>query len=209
MELPWQRSSLSLDAEQPSPTDTCIAGCIEGDYFDAFEPTCLSFVQASTTLEFARTIGRVALTFLPLLLFKNRFARKYIKHHERFHGGVPVCEEKKALLLRRIRKRTIMFHMLLFVPVALFWVAIVASAEQTPLTGRYVVSYSHVQLIDFFFSAGDSLFFLQRKKMRLHPNLRVQSGIKLCPKYWPLTAHPSASLQMTGDTNGYGTPCED
>ncbi|KAI6122244.1 hypothetical protein EDD16DRAFT_1691958 [Pisolithus croceorrhizus] len=30
-----------------------------------------------------------------------------------------------------------MFHMLLFVPVALFWVAILASAEQTPVTGRW------------------------------------------------------------------------
>ncbi|KAI6165781.1 hypothetical protein EDD17DRAFT_1884443 [Pisolithus thermaeus] len=30
-----------------------------------------------------------------------------------------------------------MFHMLLFVPVALFWVAILASAEQTPITGRW------------------------------------------------------------------------
>ncbi|KAI6025072.1 hypothetical protein PISMIDRAFT_555475 [Pisolithus microcarpus 441] len=100
-------------------------------------PALLGVLKASSTIEFARTAGRVALTFLPILLFKNRFARKYIKHHARFHDGQPVSEEKKALLLRRIRSNTLIFHMLLFVPVALFWVAILASAEQTPVTGRW------------------------------------------------------------------------
>ncbi|KAI5998777.1 hypothetical protein EDD15DRAFT_2161480 [Pisolithus albus] len=100
-------------------------------------PALLGALKASSTIEFARTAGRVALTFLPILLFKNRFARKYIKHHARFHDGQPVSEEKKALLLRRIRSNTLIFHMLLFVPVALFWVAILASAEQTPITGRW------------------------------------------------------------------------
>ncbi|KAI6039872.1 hypothetical protein EDC04DRAFT_2682074 [Pisolithus marmoratus] len=100
-------------------------------------PAVLGALKASSTIEFARTAGRVALTFLPLLLFKNRFARKYIKHHARFHDGQPVSEEKKALLLRRIRSNTLVFHMLLFVPVVLFWVAILASAEQTPITGRW------------------------------------------------------------------------
>ncbi|KAG6335179.1 hypothetical protein ID866_3905 [Astraeus odoratus] len=98
---------------------------------------CLIYLQASTTIEVARTVGRIALTFLPLILFKNRFTRKYIKHHEHFHNGQPVPEEKKALLLRRIRTRTIAFHTLLFIPVALFWIAILASAEQAPLTGRW------------------------------------------------------------------------
>lgn len=100
-------------------------------------PALLGALKASSTIEFARTAGRVALTLVPLLLFKNRFARKYIKHHARFHDGQPVSEEKRALLLRRIRSNTLAFHMLLFVPVALFWVAILASAEQTPITGRW------------------------------------------------------------------------
>lgn len=100
-------------------------------------PLLLGALKASTTLEVARTAGRIALTFLPLLLIKNRFNRKYIKHHEHFHNGEPVPEERKALLLQRIRTRTIIFHMLLFIPVALFWVAILASAERTPLTGRW------------------------------------------------------------------------
>jgi hypothetical protein len=96
-------------------------------------------LQASTTIEVARTAARIALTFLPLILFKNRFSKKYLKHHEIFHPGVPVDEEKKAAVLKRIRARTLVFNVLLFVPVILFWLAILASAEQTPITGRYVM----------------------------------------------------------------------
>jgi hypothetical protein len=95
-------------------------------------------MQASTTIEVARTAGRIALTFVPLIIFKNRWARKYIKHHDRFHHGEPVSEEKKALLLKHLRQRTVFFHVLLFIPAALFWIAILASMEQTPITGRYV-----------------------------------------------------------------------
>lgn len=83
-----------------------------------------------------RTAGRIALTFLPLLLFKNGWAKKYLKHHEKFHPGTPVNEEKKTALLKRIRTRTVIFNVLLFIPFGLFWLAILASAEQTPLTGR-------------------------------------------------------------------------
>ncbi|KAG1770937.1 peptidase family M48-domain-containing protein [Suillus occidentalis] len=93
--------------------------------------------KASTTIEVARTAARIALTFLPLILFKNRFSKKYLKHHEIFHPGVPVDEEKKAAVLKRIRARTLVFNVLLFVPVILFWLAILASAEQTPITGRW------------------------------------------------------------------------
>lgn len=94
--------------------------------------------QASTTIEVARTAARIALTFLPLILFKNRWSKKYLKHHDKFHPGT-VDEEKKAALLKRIRARTLVFNVLLFVPVTLFWLAILASAEQTPITGRYVM----------------------------------------------------------------------
>ncbi|KIJ14456.1 hypothetical protein PAXINDRAFT_156119 [Paxillus involutus ATCC 200175] len=64
-------------------------------------------------------------------------SRKYIKHHDRFHHGEPVSEEKKALLLKHLRQRTVFFHVLLFIPAALFWIAILASMEQTPITGRW------------------------------------------------------------------------
>ncbi|KAG2739006.1 hypothetical protein P692DRAFT_20919792, partial [Suillus brevipes Sb2] len=86
------------------------------------------------TIEVARTAARIALTFLPLILFK----KKYFKHHEIFHPGVPVDEKKKAAVLKRIRARTLVVRVLLFVPVILlFWLAILASAEQTPIKGQW------------------------------------------------------------------------
>ncbi|KAG2061029.1 hypothetical protein BDR06DRAFT_947526 [Suillus hirtellus] len=100
-------------------------------------PMLLGAFKASTTIEVARTTARIALTFLPLILFKNRWSKKYLKHHDKFHPGTPVDEEKKAALLKRIRARTLVFNVLLFVPVTLFWFAILASAEQTPITGRW------------------------------------------------------------------------
>lgn len=95
--------------------------------------------QVSSTIEFARTAGRIALTFVPLILFKNRWTRKIIKHHHHLHPCMPpVSEEKKAILLRRIRSRSLFIYILLCIPTALFWVGIIASAEQAPLTGRCV-----------------------------------------------------------------------
>lgn len=50
--------------------------------------------------------------------------------------GKPVSEENRANMLDKIRKRTMLFHILMFIPAALFWATIVASLERTPLTGR-------------------------------------------------------------------------
>jgi hypothetical protein len=47
-------------------------------------------------------------------------------------------EEKRPVILQRIRMRTILFHVLIMTPILLFWATIVASLERTPLTGRYV-----------------------------------------------------------------------
>lgn len=89
-------------------------------------------------IEFARTAGRIALTVVPLIIFKNRWTRKLIKHHNHIHPDMPISEEKKAALLRRVRSRTVFLHFLLFIPAALLWLGILASVEQTPLTGRCV-----------------------------------------------------------------------
>ena len=48
-------------------------------------------------------------------------------------------EEKRPVILKRIRARTILFHILIMTPILLFWATIIASLERTPLTGRYVV----------------------------------------------------------------------
>jgi hypothetical protein len=87
-----------------------------------------------------RTAGRIALTFLPLILFKNRWTKKYLKHHDKFHPGEPVDEERKAALLKHIRARTVVFNVLLFIPVALFWLAaekkrVVGEPEQRSMLG--------------------------------------------------------------------------
>lgn len=57
---------------------------------------------------------------------------------------LPGMEEKRPVILRRIRMRTILFHILVLTPVLLFWATIIASLERTPLTGRYAsVVYLH------------------------------------------------------------------
>lgn len=88
--------------------------------------------------ELARTASRIALTFFPLLFFKNIRSRRMIKYAA-IHG-IPTSEEHKEKLLNKIKKRTKVLHLLLLVPVLLFWSTIVASLEKTPLTGRSVNS---------------------------------------------------------------------
>ncbi|KAK0204894.1 peptidase family M48-domain-containing protein [Desarmillaria ectypa] len=94
-----------------------------------------SVFKASTTLEIARTAGRIVLTFVPVILLKNHKSRKYLKFAD--IKGIPTSEEKKTQLLKRIRNRTILFHILLLIPASLFWLTIIASMERTPLTGRW------------------------------------------------------------------------
>ncbi|KAI6103825.1 hypothetical protein EDD16DRAFT_1696223 [Pisolithus croceorrhizus] len=100
-------------------------------------PAFIGALKASSTLGLIRTVGQVALTFLPVVLFRNRIARKYTKYLASFRDSQIVSEEKKALLLRRIRWSRLLFRILVFVPVALFWIVILASAERTPITGRW------------------------------------------------------------------------
>lgn len=86
--------------------------------------------------ELARTASRVALTFFPLLLFKNIRSRKMIKFAA-IHG-IPTSDELREKHMNKIKIRTKILHALLLVPFLLFWSTIVASLERTPLTGRSV-----------------------------------------------------------------------
>ncbi|KAF8917455.1 hypothetical protein CPB85DRAFT_1374243 [Mucidula mucida] len=92
-------------------------------------------VSASTALEIARTAGRIVLTFVPVILLKNHKSRRILKHVEL--QGHEASEAKKNDILKRIRNRTILFHILLMIPATLFWATIIASMERTPLTGRW------------------------------------------------------------------------
>ena len=111
--------------------------------------TCCCFFftpsQSSAILELIRTAGRVALTFIPVILVKNHASRKLIQRIEMVKqesGDTilprPVKEfvAKQGKLLQNIRRRTILFHALVFTPCILFWAAVIASLERTPLTGR-------------------------------------------------------------------------
>ena len=74
------------------------------------------------------------MTFVPLLLLKNLKSKKILEKAEKY--GHPVSEEKKERILKRMRQRTIIFHILIFLPLFLYWATIIASLERTPLTGR-------------------------------------------------------------------------
>ncbi|KAN0092707.1 hypothetical protein V8E55_003491 [Tylopilus felleus] len=97
----------------------------------------LGAFKASTTIEVARTAARIALTFVPLMMFKKRMTKRFIKHHHHLHPDLVVSEEKKAMILKRLRSHTLFTQLLLFIPAALLWLGILASIEQTPLTGRW------------------------------------------------------------------------
>ncbi|KAH9178179.1 hypothetical protein EDB89DRAFT_2111821 [Lactarius sanguifluus] len=101
---------------------------------------------SSAVLEVIRTAGRVALTFIPVLLVKNHASRKLLKRievvkKESGDGVLPKSVKefvgRQGHLLHGIRRRTILFHALIFTPCILFWAAVVASLERTPLTGRW------------------------------------------------------------------------
>ncbi|KZV68283.1 hypothetical protein PENSPDRAFT_653322 [Peniophora sp. CONT] len=106
-------------------------------------------LKASTILEVIRAVGRVTLTFVPFVLFKNMVSRKYLKKVDQFkenhpdqplpfHGGdESKYAAKREWVIQGIRRRTIIFHLLMFAPFALFALAIAASIERTPLTGRW------------------------------------------------------------------------
>lgn len=96
----------------------------------------LSISQASTGIETARMVARIALTFAPFLVLKNMKTRKYLAKVE--SSDRPDAESKRDALLQSLRKRTLLLHALIFTPVILFWLVILGSLERTPLTGRYV-----------------------------------------------------------------------
>lgn len=81
--------------------------------------------------------ARVGLTFVPLLLLNNMRSKRWLQRAEQ--SNHPKYEAKKEDVLRNMRNRTIIFHILIFIPLVLYWATIVASLERTPLTGRCVL----------------------------------------------------------------------
>ncbi|KAJ7066984.1 hypothetical protein C8F01DRAFT_980229 [Mycena amicta] len=95
----------------------------------------LAALKASMAMELVRTAGRIVLTIVPVLMIKNHKTRRHLKHAA-LHG-VPISEEKQDQMLKKMRRRTLLFHALFLIPAILFWGTIFASLERTPLTGRW------------------------------------------------------------------------
>ncbi|KAJ6513232.1 hypothetical protein C8R45DRAFT_1207110 [Mycena sanguinolenta] len=95
----------------------------------------IALLKTSAAMELIRTAGRIVLTIIPVILVKNHKTRRHLKHAA-IHG-IPLSEEKTNTLLKRLRNRTLLFHLLFFIPGFLFWGTILASLERTPLTGRW------------------------------------------------------------------------
>ncbi|KAI0264419.1 hypothetical protein BC834DRAFT_826391 [Gloeopeniophorella convolvens] len=106
----------------------------------------LAAFKTSAVLEIIRTAGRIALTLVPVILVKNHASRRLLKKIEMVKSESPDSTlprtmerfiAKQGNIVQGIRRRTILFHALLFTPAFLFWAAVVASLERTPLTGRW------------------------------------------------------------------------
>ncbi|EIW57450.1 uncharacterized protein TRAVEDRAFT_37917 [Trametes versicolor FP-101664 SS1] len=79
--------------------------------------------------------ARIGLTFVPILLLGNLRSKKLIKVAD--EHKIPELVEKREEMLGKIRRNTVLFHILIFVPIIIFWATIIASLERTPLTGRW------------------------------------------------------------------------
>ncbi|KAG6817688.1 hypothetical protein H0H87_005447 [Tephrocybe sp. NHM501043] len=98
-------------------------------------PFFAAILKASTSLELARTAARIVLTFMPVIVLTNAKSKRKLKWAAL--RGAPKSEETVARVLKGIRHRKYFLYLLLLVPSAIFWGTIVASLEQTPLTGRW------------------------------------------------------------------------
>ncbi|KAG6842346.1 hypothetical protein C0991_010636 [Blastosporella zonata] len=72
---------------------------------------------------------------MPVIVLTNAKSRRKLKCAALY--GAPKSEETVARVMKQIRNRKYFLYLLLLVPSALFWGTIVASLEQTPLTGRW------------------------------------------------------------------------
>ncbi|KAI9439969.1 hypothetical protein H4582DRAFT_1944190, partial [Lactarius indigo] len=100
--------------------------------------------KSSAVLEVIRTAGRVALTFIPVLLVKNHASRRILKKIElvKKESGDSVLPNpvkefvgRQGHLLHGIRRRTILFHALIFTAMHLIlggssWRLILLSPEE-------------------------------------------------------------------------------
>ncbi|KIP07669.1 hypothetical protein PHLGIDRAFT_23967 [Phlebiopsis gigantea 11061_1 CR5-6] len=100
-------------------------------------PLLAGVLKTSTALEVVRTAARIALTFVPFILFKTIKAKKMIEKAEA-RGDKEAADKIRAkLAVHKYKTKTLVFNALLAIPVVIFWLTILVSLERTPLTGRW------------------------------------------------------------------------
>ena len=106
-----------------------------------------AYFQVSTALNFAETVFRVALTFLPMATIATLRSRKILERIEKMRAagrGKEFDLDGKArrivTLMQRARK---IRSILLFIPGAIVAFTLLAGTERTPLTGRCVPFSAH------------------------------------------------------------------
>lgn len=87
-------------------------------------------------MELVRTAARIALTFVPVILFKNHQIKRKLKWAEARGDKELVEKLQNYMVVSSQRHRLVAFYALLVIPVVFFWATILASMERTPLTGR-------------------------------------------------------------------------
>ena len=84
--------------------------------------------------------ARIALTFLPVVIIRNHFAKKYMKHVEnKPEFNNPEFAEKTEKVQKMMRRGVMFYRVLIAVPLGLFALTSLASLERTPLSGRCVI----------------------------------------------------------------------
>lgn len=77
------------------------------------------------------TVTRVAMTLVPFTIVKLKLMGGFMRR-------LPLDEPKRAKFAHSIKASRKLMLALFLVPATMFWAALVASLERTPLTGRCV-----------------------------------------------------------------------
>ncbi|KZV89001.1 hypothetical protein EXIGLDRAFT_797301 [Exidia glandulosa HHB12029] len=87
-------------------------------------------LKSSSALGLVHTITRVAMTLVPFTLIKLKLVSKFLTK-------LPAEDPKRAKLTHQLHVSRKLIIALFVVPASVFWAALMASLERTPLTGRW------------------------------------------------------------------------
>ena len=87
-------------------------------------------------MEVIRTTARITLSLLPVFLIKNAAMKRKLRMAQESGDTEMIERIQKHMTVKKKKERMLIVHILLFIPVFIFWATILASMERTPLTGR-------------------------------------------------------------------------